>query len=132
MEFRPPVPCLALILLLVTAMGCSINPTGQTTASDEVIKERNVRHFTIEAHQWEFIPDEIVVSEGDIVRLTVVSRKGKHGLALPSFGIQTGPIEQGRERTVQFIANRTGTFHFFSNIPSGDGYQDMWGSIIIE
>ena len=94
-------------------------PTGQ------------VREITMTAQNWEFIPSVIRVNEGDIVKLTISTIEGSHGLAIPDFGVNQ-QLNQGETVTVQFTADKKGTFTFFCNVPCGSGHRDMKGQLIVE
>lgn len=89
------------------------------------------KEFTIEAFQFGFSPSTIKVNQGDKVRIIASSRDVPHGLAIPEFGVNMylpGPAP----KTIEFIADKKGTFTFYCNIPCGSGHSSMRGQLIIK
>jgi len=89
------------------------------------------KEFTMTARQWAFEPSEIKVRTGDAVRLKVKSVDVAHGFGLPDFNIDTR-LEPGKETTVEFVANKKGTFTFFCSVFCGQGHKDMKGTLVVE
>ena len=67
------------------------------------------------AKNWEFEPNTITVKKGDSVAITVHSIDVAHGFALPDFGVSQR-LNAGDEVTVEFTADKKGTFTFFCNV----------------
>lgn len=100
-------------------LAASVNPTSSS------------KEFHITAHQFAFEPSTIRVKQGDAVRLYLTSADVGHGISIPDFGVNLqGPV--GQEVSVDFIADRTGTFRFFCNVFCGSGHRDMTGTLIVE
>lgn len=91
----------------------------------------NVKEFNIIARQWEFSPATINVDEGDKVRLIIKSIDVTHGFDLPDFGINEN-LAPGKTVTLEFVADKKGSFGFFCNIYCGEGHRDMKGVLIVE
>ncbi len=89
------------------------------------------KEFVITAKQWSFSPSEIRVKKGDTVVLKLKSTDVMHGFSLPDFGINQ-PLKPGETVTVQFVANKVGTFKFICNVPCGVGHIGMTGTIVVE
>ena len=70
-----------------------------------------------EFYHWE--PSVLVVFKGDTVVLNVSNpRGGIHNLAIPAFGVDTGPLApRGGEATISFVADRAGSFPYMCTIP---------------
>lgn len=83
------------------------------------------------ARSWNFEPSEIRVNLGDNVELHIKSVDVTHGFMLSQFGVNE-MLEPGQEVNVNFIANKTGTFTFFCNVPCGAGHGSMRGQLIVE
>lgn len=103
-------------------------PTGQLTnvKETEVVKE-----FTLTAKQWSFDPEEIRVKQGDKVRLKISSVDVEHGFFLPDFDVNV-KLMPGKEKTVEFTADKKGEFTFFCNVLCGTGHSDMNGKLVVE
>ncbi len=88
------------------------------------------KEFNLIASNWNFIPNKIEVNLGDEVILNMKSVEGYHGIALLDFGVNEY-LAPGEEVSVNFIADKQGTFSFFCNVPCGSGHRDMGGQFIV-
>jgi len=95
----------------------------------EVLQE--VKEFSLTAKQWEFIPSQITVNKGDRVRLTITSVDVPHGFALSEYGINQ-VLNPGQPVTVEFVADKEGTFNTFCSVSCGIGHSGMRGSLIVK
>ncbi|MBL7058888.1 cupredoxin domain-containing protein [Candidatus Pacearchaeota archaeon] len=89
-----------------------------------------IKEFDIVANNWDFSPNKIEVNLGDQVILNIESVEGAHGIALYDFEINEF-INQGDQITIEFIANKQGTFSFYCNVPCGHGHSSMNGLFIV-
>ncbi|PIN73565.1 hypothetical protein COV20_05065 [Candidatus Woesearchaeota archaeon CG10_big_fil_rev_8_21_14_0_10_45_16] len=90
-----------------------------------------VKEFTMTAEQWQFSPSSVKVNEGDTVRITIKSTDVAHGFALAEFGVFQR-LEPGEEHTVEFVADKAGTYTYFCNVPCGSGHRSMKGTLVVE
>ncbi len=90
------------------------------------------REFTVEAFRYGFSPDPVTVKQGDTVRITFKARDVTHGVSLPDFGASTPPLAPGDSYTVEFVANKKGSFGYFCNVYCGPGHRGMTGTLIVE
>lgn len=93
-------------------------------------KTPEVKEFAITAKRFEFNPSTITVNQGDNVRLIITSLDTTHGFYLPDFSINE-KIEADKPVTVEFNADKKGTFVFRCNIPCGSGHSSMEGTLIV-
>ena len=101
------------------------NPATQPeTASDTV-------EMDVTAKQFEFVPSTIKVKQGQKVILHIKSLDVTHGFALPDYKINAY-LEPGKEVTVEFVADKKGTFTFFCSVPCGSGHRSMKGTLVVE
>lgn len=107
----------------------SKQPSTQTTKKSEFAHP--VREFKIIARNWRFEPAEIKLKKGDKVRLIIKSIEVEHGFSLLAFGIDE-KLMPGKETTVEFIADKKGTFPFFCSVYCGSGHGGMRGKLIVE
>ena len=103
-------------------------PAGGGTAPPPA--QGQVKEFSVEAKQWEFIPGTITVNKGDTVKLKLKSTDVVHGFLLPDFGINKR-LDPGQEVEVSFTADKTGSFTFYCNVPCGPGHRDMKGTFVV-
>lgn len=105
-----------------------ITKKKQSTSSK--ISTPVVKRISMTASNFSFSPSTLSVKKGDTVILTIKGQEGTHGLAIPDFKVSK-QITEGDTVTVQFIADKTGTFIFFCNIPCGEGHNKMKGTITV-
>ena len=92
--------------------------------------ESKIKEIEVTARQWEFIPNPIEANLGDRVRLRITSVDVSHGFALPDFGVSQR-LSPGRTETVEFTADKAGSFTFFCNVACGSGHSGMRGTLVV-
>lgn len=86
-----------------------------------VVKEITI---TAQKNKWNWSPEDIVVNQGDLVKLTIVNEdEYDHGIAIDAYGISQrvpalGTIE------AEFVATQPGDFPFYCSVPCGEGDVD--------
>lgn len=105
----------------------SASPSEQDKENEPAEKQQT-KTFSVTAKQWEFIPSTITVQKGDRVKLEITSVDVEHGIAIPEFGVST-ELYPGKTATVEFTADKAGTFSFFCNVYCGSGHRDMKGTL---
>src|SRR3989344_6400718 len=90
-----------------------------------------VKEFKIEAKQFEFVPSTITVNEGDTVRLIVTSTDTEHGIGIPEFDVSL-KVDAGKTETVEFVADKKGTYSMNCNVFCGSGHRNMKGTLIVK
>lgn len=64
-----------------------------------------------EIERYVFDPGFLVVNKGDRVTLKIHGLKGdKHIAEIPAFGVKETQILRGEEKTISFVADKTGVF----------------------
>lgn len=91
----------------------------------------SVKEFTMEAKMFEFIPSEIRVNKGDMVRIKVKATDVAHSFTLMEYNINQ-QLSPGKEETIEFVADKRGTFTFSCAVFCGSGHRDMKGTLIVE
>ncbi len=93
--------------------------------------ENGVRIIEVMASRYKFSPDPIVVKFGEKVRLVVTSQDVSHGLAITGFKVNVS-IPAGRAASVEFVADKKGTFHIYCSVYCGPGHGHMHGKFIVQ
>ncbi len=75
---------------------------------------------------------EIHVRVGARVRLRLTSEDVTHGFLVPDFNVNAGLISPGKFKTVEFVADRPGTFKFYCNNLCSHEHGAMIGYLIVE
>ena len=102
---------------------------GALTPSGEIID--GVRVIKMEAFQYRFQPDPVVVKKGEKVRLLVTSTDVVHGIMIREFGVNE-KLPPGKEVVIEFTADKTGTFTIHCSIFCGPGHGKMHGSLVVQ
>lgn len=103
-------------------------PASQT--EKEQAQQSEVKEFRLTAKQWSFEPATIEVGKGDKVRIIVTSIDVTHGFALPEYDINER-LEPNKQVTIEFVADKEGTFTFFCSVFCGSGHSGMKGKLIV-
>lgn len=108
----------------------SPSPTP-TVREETTTPEAEVKGISVIARQFEFVPSQIRVKQGERVQLRIKSEDVSHGFSVPALGINE-TIPAGKEVIVEFTAEEKGTYPFACSIYCGADHSDMRGAIIVE
>ncbi len=72
--------------------------------------------FVVDAKNFSFAPSAITVNKGDKVKITLKNTGGFHDLKIDEYGVATPRINGGSEASIQFIADKTGTFEYSCSV----------------
>ena len=89
------------------------------------------RSFEMTASRFKFEPAMLQVSEGDRVRLTLRSMDTEHGLEIKKLKVKVAVPKGGDPVTVEFVADRPGTYEFKCSEYCGSGHGRMKGQIVV-
>ena len=103
----------------------STSPTGAQEATGEV------KSFTVSGKSFSFAPATIRVNEGDTVRITFTNTGGTHNLVIDEFDVATKTLQTGQSETVEFIADKAGTYEYYCSI-GNHRQMGMKGSLIVQ
>lgn len=132
------VIAIAGYLLLKQSQNTSVTQTPvvtevekSQTATDSTAVKEIVVELTVTSEGLKFAPSELKVKEGDKVRLTYKNTKGSHNFVIDEFKVQTEVINAGQDISVEFVANKKGSFEFYCGVP-GHKAAGMKGTLIVE
>jgi heme/copper-type cytochrome/quinol oxidase subunit 2 len=116
--------------LFVVAAAAGLLSWGATTrlAGQETTPTK--REFTLNAREYRFSPDRVEVSQDDLVKLTIVSGDVAYGFTLDEYRLSRR-VPAGGSTTVEFHANRPGTFTFYSNLTNDPRHAQMRGQLTV-
>ena len=126
----PYIIILGIILILAVSYGVKSYMGGNNQQAPAVIPTGQIKSFDITAQRFTYTPSQITVNRGDNVKLSLTSTDVIHGFQLDGYGI-TKTLNPGETVTVEFLADKVGTFEFRCNIPCGEGHLDMKGSLTV-
>lgn len=109
-----------------TTVGAKVNATTSITSVPPSTKS-----FIVNGGNFFFTPNTITVNKGDRVKITLNNTGGFHDFVIDEFNVRTPQIKDGHQATVEFIANKNGTFEYYCSI--GEHRQmGMKGSLIVK
>jgi cytochrome c oxidase subunit 2 len=116
---------LALAVLVGLALrAIAQEPPAASTPGD-------VREIQMTAKKYEFNPNLITVKKGEHVRLMITALDRDHGFKLEAFGINQ-KLRKGDPTTIEFTADKVGTFKFQCSEFCGFGHGRMKGKLVVE
>ena len=90
-----------------------------------------VHEIPMTAKKYEYTPSSIHVKKGEHVRLLIRAVDHDHGFKLPAFDIQQ-ELKEGETTTVEFTADKAGTFRFACSHVCGFGHRGMKAELVVE
>ncbi|MDO9555598.1 MAG: cupredoxin domain-containing protein [Atribacterota bacterium] len=90
-----------------------------------------IKEFKVVSKKYAFVPAEIRVKQGDIVKITLTSEDVAHGLAIKEYGINVS-VKKGEVKKIEFLADKKGTFVLRCSVFCGAGHSKMQGKLIVE
>jgi nitrous-oxide reductase len=115
----------------------TMGPSAVAISSGEEREERDGDTLTVymSVRRSTFTPDVIRAKQGDrvIIHMTNVetARDATHGFAIPAYNIQTS-LDPGEVLSVDFVADRTGSFAFYCTEFCSALHLEMQGWLLIE
>ena len=114
-----------ILVLAVSATAAGVWARQVQSGVDEM------KTIEVIASQYAFEPATISVAEGDRVRLHLRSTDRAHGIGIKAFGVKALIPKTGEVATVEFIADRAGTFDITCSEYCGTGHGAMTGKLIV-
>ena len=114
-------------LLVVGVVGLlspfALHPTAQEQAP-------NRREITLTARNYRFSPPRIEVAQDDLVKLTVQSEDNAYSVTIDEYRVSRR-VPAGGSTTLEFRADRAGTFAFYSNLTNDSRHAQMRGELVV-
>ena len=136
-------PTFSVVVLIVIAGMSGIVPRSLAQSSSE-----GVQVIRVTAKKYEFDPSPIRVKQGTKVRLNITATDHAHGFKISPFPdgaeksgdpglVFSSPqdctkIEKGQTATVEFVAQKSGTYSFRCCVVCGFHHHSMKGELIVE
>ena len=124
---------MTLVVILVVLVGVYFVFGGAETSVKDTETGGNslsgatteVKVINVDASRFEFSPSTITVKKGDHVRINIDNTDTVHGITIPDFSVS------GID-SVDFIADKTGSFEFRCPTMCGEGHRNMKGTLVVE
>jgi heme/copper-type cytochrome/quinol oxidase subunit 2 len=98
-------------------------PAGQDQAPTR-------REFTVTARDYSFSPNRVEATQDDLIKLTVQSADNAYGFTIDEYRVSKR-VPAGGSTTIEFRADRTGTFAFYSGLKSDARHDQMRGQLVV-
>lgn len=118
----------AIALVLLAVLG---TPVAVFTY-ESALRSQQENEFTLVGHSGQWGPGAIRVTQGDTVRLRLTSADVVHGFALKAYGIELDKVYPGKVTTIEFVAQKPGTFLFTCTIVCSARHRGMEGELTVE
>lgn len=90
-----------------------------------------VKEFTVTGSNYSFDPKTMSVVKGETVKIIFKNADGTHDLVIDEFNVHTKRIRAGEEDSVQFIADKAGTFEYYCSVGNHRA-MGMKGTLTVE
>ncbi len=112
---------IAAVVILAVGIGYKKFGGGEQSIATGEVKEITI---TAQKNKWNWDPEDIVVNQGDTVKLTIINQDDyDHGFAIDAFGISQR-VPALATIQAQFVATVVGDFPFYCSVPCGEGIVD--------
>lgn len=91
-----------------------ISPTQITDLPE--VPTGTVKEFTVSGSNFKFEPAILTVNKGDTVKITFKNTGGIHDFRIDDLEVETEIINGVGEDSVEFVADRTGTFEYYCSV----------------
>lgn len=105
--------------------------SGSAGASVGAMTKATVKEFKVEGSNFQFVPKVLNVNQGDTVKIVFESSGGLHDFVIDAFGVKTKVIPTGASDTVQFVADKKGTFQFYCSVANHRA-MGMVGTLVVQ
>ncbi|MEK7067499.1 MAG: plastocyanin/azurin family copper-binding protein [Patescibacteria group bacterium] len=85
----------------------------------------------VSGKKFSFTPAEIRVKQGQKVKINFTNAEGFHNLVIDEFNVSTPQINAGASASIEFTANKTGTFSYYCSV-ANHRQLGMEGKLIVE
>ncbi|OEH85060.1 hypothetical protein BHU72_05470 [Desulfuribacillus stibiiarsenatis] len=115
----------AVFIILVVPVGAILG--------DNATKDPDVIDVYLRAHEkGGFSPSRIVVQEGQLVKLRLISEDVSHGFSIGELGVDSGRIKPGEIKVIEFIAEGPGEYGYVCNIICSPLHAKIRGTLIVQ
>jgi cytochrome c oxidase subunit 2 len=120
-------------LILLVAISIALSACGGNAAPTEKVSSTQQQSATgskeikLTATNFEFDQKEIHVKKGENIKLTLENKTGMHGVAIKDFN-----VDLKKAGSVEFVADKTGSFDIDCSVMCGAGHASMKSKLIVE
>jgi cytochrome c oxidase subunit 2 len=88
------------------------------------------REFTLTARNYSFNPNRVEATQDDLIKVTIQSEDVAYGFTIDEYRLSKRVPANG-STTIEFRADRAGTFSFYSNLSNDSRHTQMRGQLVV-
>ncbi len=112
-----------------------VDPNAPRAGTERIERNGSIVDVYMTAVRSHFNPEHVVVREGDTVRWHITNietaKDATHGFAIPLWNINVS-LEPGEYQTIEFVADRPGTYSFYCSEFCSALHLEMMGYLLVE
>jgi len=112
-----------------------VDPNAPRAGTERIERNGSIVDVYMTAVRSHFNPEHVVVREGDTVRWHITNietaKDATHGVAIPLWNINVS-LEPGEYQTIEFVADRPGTYSFYCSEFCSALHLEMMGYLLVE
>jgi heme/copper-type cytochrome/quinol oxidase subunit 2 len=116
--------------LVVIGVVSLLSPATLPPAARAQEQAPNKREITVTARNYRFAPSRIEVAQDDLVKIRVQSEDVAYSLTIDEYRVSRR-VPAGGSTTLEFRADRAGTFAFYSNLTNDARHAEMRGELVV-
>ncbi len=109
----------------------AVNTEHSTDNTQNMHMNEDTKVFNIDASDFKYSQKEIRVKKGDKVKIILNVVQGFHDLSIPEYNVKTKRMKAGSQETIEFIADKQGSFEYFCTL-EGHKAMGQFGKLIVE
>lgn len=125
----------AIIIVIIAIVGLvawfAANKTSDNPPANNGVAQGELKTFDLSAKPFEYSIKEIRVKKGDRVKINLTVELGMHDWVVDEFAAKTTQVTTGQSTSVEFVADKTGTFEYYCSVPT-HRLKGMVGKLIVE
>src|SRR3989344_2793385 len=92
------------------------NPTSEVVNTPPSPDTTAVKEFIVKGSNYKFESATLNVKKGDRVKIILDNVEGFHDLKIDEFGVATKKINGGETDSIEFVADKVGTFEYYCSV----------------
>lgn len=125
-----PTPSATATATATPTPAATASPTASTGATKTPTPASAVKTFNVSATSFSFNLKTITVNKGDTVKIVVTNSGGQHDFVIDEFNKRTPILGSGQSSTIEFVADKTGTFEYYCSVGT-HRQMGMKGNLIV-
>lgn len=102
-----------------------------SVTTDGTMAKTEAKTFEVTAANFSFSVKEMKVKQGDTVKIVFTNNEGFHDWVVDEFNGRTQKLAEGKSETIEFVANKKGTFEYYCSVGAHRA-MGMKGNLIVE